>query len=1045
MKRNLLSMALCAIMAVSAMAETQVVASYQLGDAMGASGVTGKTINFYNAQNKVIRQITVKTDYAGDSYTETIVYYTYDENGLLTEDISVQYQPAYGKWEDGDHNVYQYDEQGRLIKYDDATRGYEYKYDEQGRLYYEKYYSNSTPTVIQELTYTEFDANGNPVKAESSGYQSEYRFDAEYSYDEMGRLSEVLRHCVTGTLHSKTAYTYDEKGICTETLDYISGYGKGGREGGEVGGVKDTLRFDKRVILEEVGNGWYIRTAQSWTTYINPPAWTGGGSPFKELHMELNGETAPRNIVAENISTTEQPNTAKITADVPVTLPCENVSYLVWRNGELAGTVEAVDGKIEFVDAGIENDTYEYIIQTYDATNDIYYNTTDVATVEITVPHSEATNVRVNGGYWGKYSDSDTPEHDSFFVKLTWDVADCGQEILGYKVWLYPWAYPLFEIEGDTKSVDVPMTDATAGNFRVDVVYELGVKEGEYVTLFWDNTADFEGEPAIKYYLTHEVDYGDHMGGSGASAIDYYLYNSANKISRQVSYGYQNDGTTVPTYNYFYEYNTNNQLISEFYRQMNAMGEWGKNKMTYVYTYNDKQQLIAKEDTTNHRLYEYFYDEEGRLVSETDKGMTFGATEYNKHNSTTTYSQFNEFGLPEYVEFVHHAYASSCYNTEYTYDEKGRVLVQESRYPDGTAYEKFEYEYNQYDIETCKTKYAPLYDEKTYKPTESFVLSFRTVREECGEMEYKRYDENYDLKSGSWIANGRFTIEHYSPLNGSLTPRNIVVTNVSTPESPNTIEVECNFPEVKLANAQYIIWRGWVPVDTVAATAVDGAIRFRDVDVENGTYEYIVQTYDAVANKVFNATAPVKITIDTELNTITNLRFVSQTEGVYDDPEVGSLPAYWVHFEWDAPVTSLPVLGYNIYQDGFKIPISTTTNCNDSVWVYREAAEDVANQQLNTEVEVRVIYSLGESEGVLYTFDIEISAVDNISFTGSAYVAGETLYVEPQAEVAIYNVAGAVVATYNNNAAINLSALPSGVYVAVVKVDNAAQVLKVAL
>ncbi len=1041
MKKKLLSMALCATMAVSALAESQMVASYQVGDAMGGEGIKNKTINYYDAENKLLRAVSTVTDYTGLSYVETIVYYVYDENGLLLEDYSVQYRPAYGDYEEGDHNYYQYDDQGRLIQYDDATRGYQYKYDADGNRYYEKYYSNSTGVVIQEITFSDYDANGNPATAESDGYNSEYRFDAAYSYDEMGRCVEIMRHCVSGTVHSKSQYTYDEKGIVTETMEYISAYGAGGREGGEVGGVKDTLRYNQKIVRTDLGNNWYQKEVWTWDTILKK--FTKGGSPFRELYMELNGETAPRNIVAENISTTEQPNTAKVTAEVPTTLPCENVSYIIWRNGVLAGTVTATDGKIEFIDAGLENDTYEYVVMTYDATNDVYYNASDVATVEITVPLNEATNIRVIGGYWGKFSDAQTPEHDSFYVKLAWDVADCGQEILGYKVWLYPWAYAMYEIDGDTRTIDVPMTDATAGNFRIDVVYELGVKEGAYVPLFWDNTADFEGEPKLKYYLTYEKSYGDHMGGVGASGINYYIYDSNNNLSRRVDYGYQTDGSTVPTYNYFYEYNSNGQLISEFYRQMNAMGEWGKNRMPYVYTYNAQGQLTAKEDTLSNRLYEYFYDEEGRLVTETDKGKNWGSEEYDKLYSTTTYSQFNEQGLPEYVEFVHAMYASSCYNSTITYDEKGRVLIKESRTPEGLAYEKFVHEYDAYDIEINKTKYSPLYDDETYQPTEQFVLSNRTVREDQGNKVYKRYEESYDLKSQSWYFNGRYTMEYYSPLNGSLAPQNLVVSNVSTPESPNTIEVECNFPQTRLADAQYIIWRGWIPVDTVTATAAQGAIRFRDADVENGTYEYIVQTYDAATGKAFNATAPCKITMEAELNPITNLRTTGQTIGEYRDPELGKMPAYWIHLAWDAPETTLPIVCYNIYQDGFKIPVSTTTNCNDSVWIYREEEENIANQQTSTEVEVRVLYSLGESEGVISVF--ELSAVDKVTLTGSAYVAGKTLYVEPQSQVTIYNVAGATVATYNNNQAIDLSAMPSGVYVAVVKIGNAAQVLKVAL
>lgn len=1042
MKKILLSLGVCAAMATTALAGPTMVASYKLGDAMGAEGVTLKTINFYDSENKVIRTVNIATDYAGASYTETITYYVYDENGLLTQDYSHQYRPAYGDWVEGDVNVYQYDDQGRLIQLDDANRGYKYTYDENGYLTNEKYYSNSTPTTIQDINYFDFDANGNPARSESDGYQSDYRFDGTYTYDAQGRCIDINRLCTTGAVHSRSTYEYDAAGVLTLNYEYMSAYGKGGRESAVPGSAKDTLRYDQRIERNALGNGWYNKVVWTWTYYISQ--WTKGGSTFNELYVNIDGAYAPRNIVAENISTTEQPQTARITCDVPVTLPCENASYLVWRSGELVGTATAVDGKIEFIDSGMPTGTYEYIVQTYDAAQDVYYNTTDVATVDITVPLAPASNIRVVGGYWGKYSDAQTPEHDSFFVKLAWDVNQTEYTILGYKVWLYPWAYALYEIEGDVRTVDVPMTDATAGNFRIDVIYEHGVKEGEYVPLFWDNSADFEGEPIQKLYLTNEVKYGDHMGGTGASNVNYYIYDNQNNLSRRIDYGYQTDGNKVPTYHYFYDYNEKGQLISEYYRQMNAMGEWGKNKMTYVYTYDDLGRLTAKEDTTSHRLYEYFYDEQGHLVTMTDKGRTWGQEEYDKLYSTTTYSNFDENGNPLNAEYVHAQYASSSYNTVYTYDAQGRVLVQESRTPEGLAYEKIEFTYDVYGIETSRTVSKPYYDETTYKPTERFVYSTRTVREAQGDSKYKKYDENYDLKGESWSTNGRYSIETYSPLNGALSPKNLIAADVSSAESPNTIEVECNFPDIRLANAQYIIWRGWTAVDTVTATAAQGIIRFKDVNVENGTYEYFVQTYDAATDQSFNATAPVKVTLETTLAPVTNLHYTHTSEGVYRDIDVGELPAYWIHFAWDAPDTYLNVLGYNVYQDGYKVPMSTTTNTNDSVWVYREDDFNSETQAKTTSVSIGVIYELGESEGVVEVFTVEPAAVGAVEAVQSAYVAGKYLVVAADARVAIYNVAGAAVANYNNQQRIDLTALPTGVYVAVVEVGGTKQVVKIA-
>lgn len=1045
MKEKLLSLGLGVLFAASALtvsADVQMTAEYKVGDSMGSGSVTAKTNHFYNGENRLIRGANTVIGYDGVEVIGRNYYYTYDENGKLTSTYNYQWQEAYEKWSAvKDTTVYTYDEKGRLAKMETEVKGWQYEYDDQDRLIHEYYYSirYGDPEPISNTYYTKFDENGNPIEYNGDGDSSSYRFDGTMSYDEQGRLVEVKQFSLeTGAQKNKIEYTYDDFGICTLELHYRSGSSK--PDTVVAGSEADTLRYNKAIAREALGNGWYHLTNH---TYSVVAGWTGSSTSYKELYVDLKGEYAPRNLVVENISTKENPQTVKVTFDVPATLPVDNVSYAIWRSGTLAGTATAVDGKVEFIDKGMEVGTYDYIVQTYDATNDVFYNTSDIVTVDVSIPLAKAINVRVNGGYWGTYEDSQTSAYDSFFIKLAWDVEETDLEIKGYRVWVYPWAYAMKEISGDVRSCELSMTDAECADIRIDVVYEHGIKEGEYVPLFW-NTVDFEGEPELKYYLVNEEKWGDHMGGTGASSIAYYIYDHKNNLSRRVDYGYNTDGSKSPLYHYFYNYNTSGQIISEYYLQMNALGEWGKPKLPYVYTYDAQGRLIAKEDTTGHTLYEYTYDMYGRLQTMTNKGKNFGSTEYDKLRSTTYYKEYNNQGLCTYEELVHAIYASSSYNTTYTYDEKGNMLSMVQLTPNGLAYDKYEYEYDKYGVQISATRSKPVYDGSQL--TDQFALSSRTVREAQETGKYKKYDETYNASTDTWTPAKRYSIEIYSPINGSLAPKNLKVRNISTADQPNTVEVEANYPTVKLANAEYIIWRGWIPVDTVAAPASQGVISFHDVDVANGTYEYFVQTYNTATGQAFNATAPATFTFDIELPAVTNLHKVTQTEGTFFDADLGiSHPVYWIHFAWDAPETDLKVERYNIYQDGYKIPMSYTTNTNDSVWVYRQAEEDMENQELSTRVAVTAVYDFGESEWTEEIFEIVPSSLDNVTFEGSAYVAGKTLFVEPQAQVTIYNVGGSVVATYNNNTAIDLAELPVGVYLAVVKVGDTNQIVKVAL
>ena len=279
-------MGMCAALFAAALqvnAEPTMVASYKIGDSMGATGVTLKSVNLYDGENKIQRTYEIATDYNGDSYTETIITYTYNERGLLERAYNIQYQPAYGKWEPKDECIYQYDEQGRLIKEDTANRGNEYFFNEQGQMYRETYYSNTTPTMIQDIRYFDFDANGNPATAESDGYQSDYRFDAVYSYDAMGRCIDIMRHCTIGTVHSRDTYAYDEAGVLINKYEYMSAYGKAGRESGQVGGTKDTLRYNYHTERTALGNGWYNKITWTWDTILK--MWTKGSTTYNELYV----------------------------------------------------------------------------------------------------------------------------------------------------------------------------------------------------------------------------------------------------------------------------------------------------------------------------------------------------------------------------------------------------------------------------------------------------------------------------------------------------------------------------------------------------------------------------------------------------------------------------------------------------------------------------------------------------------------------------------------------------------------------------------------
>lgn len=523
------------------------------------------------------------------------------------------------------------------------------------------------------------------------------------------------------------------------------------------------------------------------------------------------------------------------------------------------------------------------------------------------------------------------------------------------------------------------------------------------------------------------------------SSLRHHYYDASNNIVRATDV---NAAMTTPLYHYFYSYE-NGLLAEEYYTQWKDMGEWTDPRDRTVYTYDEQGRLIEKENTMTNRKQQYSYNEDGYLVKIVDMGKNYGSTEYDKTYSTTTYLNFDENGNPALAQYDDALYVSSSYDERYTYDEQGRMLTKESYKLDGTPKNKFEYAYDDFDILISSIK--SVNDGKG-----GFEYSSRNTRTDLGNNTYQyNYDEFW---SGEWINHDSYT-EIYSVLKPEYAPLNLVLTDVSTAENPNAIELVCDVPTTEVPNAQYIVWRDWQPVDTIAA--VDGKITYTESGVANNVKEYFIQSYDAVNDVLYNVSNIVPVDFSTELPVITELRYLETTAGYTTDASGSQMPAYFVKFEWDAPETDLPILGYKVYDvlsfgegfESFYIELHTTTSTVDSVSVFREPSFDSPDQQKATTVMVTVLYELGESEGIEATFPIENpdAGVEGVKVERVAYVAGDNLIVEAgDADVAIYNAAGALVSVHSDVSRVGLDNLAAGAYIVRVKAGNVMQTIKVA-
>lgn len=1050
MKKKLLSLCLCGLVTavtLSASADVKKTFTEKYGNHMGTSNAAEQRDYYlFNAQGNPVRHLQQNANVAGEFGIQNVYFYDYDEQGLLTSYYYRQWNAGYQEWSLRDTVFYEYNDKGQMITEVGTRDTYTYTYDANGNILTKSQSVTQTGMVIQTITYSDFLEGyiNKPRKYEASGAYAMYEFDGELIYDERGRLVEDRQLTLVGSKKQTITYTYDDNDVCLRELWAESPSWT--PEMITPGSAEDTLRYSKCIERKPLGNNYYtqeewVYTEMDWENQIYE--WVKSNSTYKEVYTHTTADMLPTDVVLTNATTNDLPNAVKISATAPVS-PIEGASYIIWRDYEIAAVVTAQDGKIEYVDAGVSSGVHDYMIQLYNATTGEYYGSTDIATIDMVAPLLPASNLRITGGYKGTYKDKETAEYETFYIKLAWNAPNTEYNITGYKIYDKQFAIPVVEVDAYTLTCDVNVIDATTGEFRVDVVYDLGIVEGEFAKFTWDNSQDFTGE-ILPEVVVPEKDalYLVKQDKNGELIVN--LYNAENNLSRVKNLMSVGEGKYAPNYQYYYNYV--NGLLDEYYFiQYRDMGVWTDPKDLTYYEYDEQGRLISSENLyTYNDKYIYSYDEQGRLVQYTHYGKkdrNSPSAEYDKLRSTVTYSDFDENNNPQMITVDDALYPTSSYFTYVTYDAKGQVLMEESWKPDLTSddenaktpYMKYEYAYNEDGIVVEKIKSNNNYEG-------GFVYANKETRTEVADNEYEYIIWNYVEYDQEWVQYRTYT-ENYAPINGKYAPRNLVVTDVTTTELPNAVEITCDVPEQEVDNAQYIIWCDWQPVDTVAA--VDGKITYAISSLENDReIEFVVQSYDAVNDVLYNVSDVATINFMVELPPVSNLTYIATTRGEFVN-EGNAIPALWVSFKWDAPETNLEILHYNVYMDGWSVPFHTTTNTTDSVYVYRENNFDSPDQQKEVQVEVSVEYMLGESEGVVEIFAVENAGIGHVESVRSAYVAGEYLIVDNHAAVELYNAAGALVANYNNKTRIRLASLPAGVYVARVKVGDTLQVVKIA-
>ncbi len=350
------------------------------GDHMGQRiGVmTHKTISLYDGENRLQREATYGYSYAdattGAESKWEIEYfkgYTYNEAGQLITTASEKYGIHDGTdlafVANKDTVIYEYDEAGRLVKEARQLEGYTmlYAYNEAGQKvkeakfvpdYYDQYEGDEY--MMYEITYSAFNAFGQPDSIHSTGQYDNDKYFGAYTYDEQGRKTGAHTWTLADSSDVKIeTWTYNDDAANDTVMVYWIHEWFWGFDQGE-----------KRTVYT-YDNGNINRTKEQVQTLAANGSWVNESTYTITELSEMNPEAVATLEVIDgrNVNHVLEANSAAIIITLPDAAVTGTMAFDIYRHGVFLARLNATDakdGKLTYFDEGVKNGTYDYYVQT---------------------------------------------------------------------------------------------------------------------------------------------------------------------------------------------------------------------------------------------------------------------------------------------------------------------------------------------------------------------------------------------------------------------------------------------------------------------------------------------------------------------------------------------------------------------------------------------------------------------------------------------------------------------------------------------------------
>lgn len=379
------------------------------GDFMGSipdDKISSQKHYLYNQNLQIVAVVETACEQKGNDYfTQYYSPYSYDEEGRLV--LLDRYQ--YGLYDYGDRAMhhaagaveYHYDAAGNCIEMLEDQSLITYEYDAEGNCVKEMHYSNGNYT--KTLEYSDFSAGKNlPAMVVSTHANQTFTgefYEESREYDAQGNLTLAQRLCnrdyvedhgfwqittAAGDFMQEEHWTYEDGQLALyEKFNNIN------EETGEL------IPYLKTVYtVKDAATVGY----QSYTYFSGD--WYKSGVYQESVYADFSAMIEGTAIQLVNVvKSAESMNDAIIEFTKPAVAE-GNVSFNIYRNGELVANVKTDDaslttneaGNYVYVDRNVPSENYQYIIQT--VVDDMDYCASNIMTIDMMLDFPVATNIK---------------------------------------------------------------------------------------------------------------------------------------------------------------------------------------------------------------------------------------------------------------------------------------------------------------------------------------------------------------------------------------------------------------------------------------------------------------------------------------------------------------------------------------------------------------------------------------------------------------------------------------------------------------------------